>query len=235
LRKTFLVAGIAALAFSTTTGVALAQNAAPSIEMTASGTPAKAGTKAKPKSVKFKINVQNNPASKTTAKSIVIAFPSTIKVSTKGLDQCTASEDDLLNDINVCKKSVAGSGSATALLNPFATAPGNLSFQVTPVVGKNEVLFVLHGSADAVLHGKIKGSKMTIEITPNLQQPLPGVYSALNGLTTTISKSKGKNALISSVGCKSKKHTVKATVNYAPNPNAPAAPSASDSADLKCS
>jgi len=234
LRKTFLVAGIAALAFSTT-GVALAQNAAPSIEASASGTPTKAGTKSKPKAVKFKLKVVNTPASKTTAKSIEVAFPSTIKVSTKGLEQCKASEDELLNDINVCKKSVAGKGTAKALLNPFATAPGNLSFTVTPVVGKNEVLFVLHGSADAVLHGKIKGSKMTIAITPSLQQPLTNVYSALNELETTISNTKGKNSLISSVGCKNKKQTVKVTVGYAPNPSPPAASSASDSVDMKCS
>jgi hypothetical protein len=234
LRKTLIVAGVAALAFGTT-GIALAQTPAPSIEATASGTPTKAGTKSKPKAVKFKLNVQNNPASKTTAKAIVVAFPKTIKVSTKGLTQCKASEDELLNDIDVCKKSIAGSGKATALLNPFATTPAPLNFDVTPVVGKNEVLFVLHGAADAVLHGKIKGSKMTIAINPELQQPAKNVYSALNGLTTTISNKKGKNSLISSVGCKSKKHTVKVTVEYANNPNPPAAPSASDSVDMKCS
>ena len=41
---------------------------------------------------------------------------------------------------------------------------------------------------------------------PALQQPVPGVYSALNELNATINKKKGKNALISSVGCKGKKH-----------------------------
>ena len=35
---------------------------------------------------------------------------------------------------------------------------------------------------------------MTIVITPQLQQPVPGVYSALNDLATTISKKKGKSA-----------------------------------------
>ena len=69
-------------------------------------------------------------------------------------------------------------------------------------------MFVLSGSANAVLHGKIKGSKLTIAITPALQQPVPNVYSALNDLSTTLSKKKGSNSLISSVGCKSKKHKV---------------------------
>jgi len=235
LRKSFLVAGTAALAISATTGIALAQNPDPTIGVTASVSPTKSGTKSKPKSVNLKLSVINNPASKTTAKEIKITFPSTLKLSTKGLDQCTASDDDLIANINVCKKSIAGSGAARALLNPFATAPAPLTFKVTPVIGKNEMRFVLTGSASAVLHGKIKGSTMTISITPQLQQPAPGAYSALNDLTTTISKTKGKNALLSSVGCKSKKHVIKVTVGYAPNPNAPSKPSATNSDDPKCS
>ena len=234
MRKPLLVAGIAALAFGTT-GVALAQTPDPTIEASVNASPTKAGTKSKPKAVTFNLAVVNDPASKTTAKSIEVAFPSTIKVSTKGLDQCTKSNDELIADVNVCKKSFAGTGKASALLNPNATAPGPLSFNVQPIVGKNEILFVLSGSANAVLHGKIKGSKLTIAITPELQQPVPGVYSALNKLSTKIKKTKGSNSLISSVGCKNKKHTVKVTVGYAPNPNAPAKPSASDSVDVKCS
>jgi hypothetical protein len=234
LRKPLLVAGIAALAFGTT-GIALAQTPDPTIEASVNASPTKAGTKSKPKAVTFNLAVVNDPASKTTAKSIEVSFPSTIKVSTKGLDQCTASNDELIADVNVCKKSFAGSGKASALLNPNATSPGPLSFNVQPIVGKNEILFVLSGSANAVLHGKIKGSKLTIAITPQLQQPVPGVYSALNKLSTKIKKSKGSNHLVSSVGCKKKKHTIKVTVAYAPNPTAPAKPSASDSVDMKCS
>jgi len=233
LRKSILVAGVAALAVSTA-GVAYAQNPDPSITVTASVSPTKAGTKSKPKSETVKLKVVNNPASKTTAKSIEIKFPSTLKLSTKGLDQCKASEDDLIADVNVCKKEFAGpAGAAHALLNP--NAPSNLTFKVQPIVGKNEMLFVLSGSASAVLHGKISGSKMTIAITPSLQQPAPNVFSALSDLSTTISKKKGKNYLVSSVGCKSKKHTITATVGYANNPTAPSKPSATSTADAKCS
>jgi len=234
LRKTFLVAGVATLALGTA-GVAIAQTPDPTIDATAVAAPTKAGTKSKPKAVAFKLNVVNNAASKTTAKTITIKFPSTIKVSTKGLDQCKASDDSLIANPSQCKKSYAGSGTASALLNPYATPPGPLAFRVQPIVGKNEILFVLSGSANAVLHGKISGGKLTIAITPQLQQPVPGVYSALNGLKTTIKKTKGSNSLISTVGCKSKKHTVNVTVAYAPNPTAPSKPSASDSVDLKCS
>jgi hypothetical protein len=234
LRKSLLVAGTAALAISTA-GVAYAQTAEPSIDVTASVSPTKAGKTSKPTSAKFTLSVKNDPASKTTAKSIAITFPSTLKLSTKGLDQCTASDDALIDDVNVCKKSIAGKGNARALLNPFATTPAPLTFKVTPLVGKNELIFVLTGSANAVLHGKISGKKLTIAITPELQQPVPNTFSALNDLSTTLSKKKGSNALITSTGCKSKKHKVSVTVGYAPNPTAPAKSSATNTADAKCS
>jgi len=234
LRKSFLVASVATIALGTA-GVAFAQDTAPSIEATGSGSPAKAGTKSSPKATTFKLDVKNNAAAKTTAKSIKITFPKTIKVSTKGLNQCTASDDELIADPTVCKSSYAGSGKASANLNPFSTTPAPLTFQVQPIVGKNELLFVLSGSADAVLHGKIKGRTMTIEITPTLQQPVPGTFSALNELGATIKAKKGKNALIASTGCKGKKHTIGVEVGYAPNPNPPAAASAKDSFDIKCS
>jgi hypothetical protein len=234
LRKTFLAAGTAALALGVA-GIAHAQTPAPSIEATASLSPSKAGTKSKPKSEKLKLSVTNSAESKTTAKSITITFPSTLKVSTKGLKQCTKSDDDIIADVNVCKASIAGSGTASAVLNPFASSPAPLSFKVVPIVGKNELLFKLSGAADAVLHGKIKGRKMTIAITPELQQPVTGVYSALNGLKTTISKKKGSASLISSVGCKSKKHVIGVSVGYAPNPTPPAQSSASGKANAKCS
>jgi hypothetical protein len=235
LRKSILVAGIAAAAFSVA-GTAHAQSA-PSISVTASVSPTKAGTKAKPKAEKFKLSVKNDPASKTTAKSIKITFPSTLKLSTKGLPQCTASDTKLLaGPAKVCKSSIAGTGEANAVVNPFATTPAPLKFKVTPVVGKNELLFVLDSAiADAVLHGKIKGSTMTIAIPPFLQMPAPGTYSAFNDLTTTLFKTKGKNSLISSVGCKSKKHTINATIGFAPNPTQPVKPSASNSAAATCS
>jgi hypothetical protein len=234
LRKTFIVAGAATLALSAA-GVAYAQAVDPTIDATASVSPTKSGTSSKPKAVQFKLSVTNDPASKTTAKSIVVKLPSTLKLSTKGLDVCKASDDDLINNINTCKKSIAGKGTANAKLNPFAPSPAPLAFKVTPVVGNNELLFVLSGAADAVLHGKIKGSSMTIAITPQLQQPAPGAYSALDNLTTTLKLTKGSKSLFTSTGCKSKVQKVNVTVNYAPNPSAPSKPSASDTAEAKCS
>jgi hypothetical protein len=234
LRKSFLVAGTATLALGMA-GIAYAQNPAPSIESTASVSPTKAGTKSKPKAETLKLSVKNNAESKTTAAKITITFPSTLKISTKGLDQCKLSDEELIASPGKCSKAKAGSGNARALLGAATPNPGPLSFKVVPYVGKNELLFLLSGSADAVLHGKISGKKMSIIITPQLQQPVPNTYSALNDLATTISKKKGKNSLITSTGCKSKKHTIGVSISYVPNPTPPAATSASKPADAKCS
>ena len=235
MRKPFLAAGTAALALGVA-GVAYAQTPAPSIEATASVSPTKAGTKSKPKSEKLKLSVTNNRDSKTTAAKITITLPSTLKASTSGLDVCKASDDDLIASTDVCKKSIAGSGEAHALVNPFAANPAEVEFKVVPVVGNKEILFVLTSPiAQAVLHGKISGKKLTITITDELQQPAPGTYSALLDLTTTLSKKKGSKALISSVGCKSKKHSIGVAIGYVPNPTPPAQSSASGTADAKCS
>jgi hypothetical protein len=235
LRKSFFAAGTAALALGAA-GIAYAQTPPPSVTVTASVSPTKAGTKAKPKAEKFKLAVVNSKESKTTAAKITITFPSTLKLTTSGLDQCTASDDALIASTAVCKKSIAGKGTAHALVNPFADAPAQVEFKVTPIVGKNELLFVLKSPiAQAVLHGKIAGKKLTIAITPELQQPVTGTYSALLDLTTELSKTKGTKALIVSTGCKSKKHSVGVTVGFVPNPNPPAASTASGTGDAKCS
>jgi len=235
LRKSLVAASVAALSLALT-GVAQAQTP-PSVDATATVSPSKAGTKKKPKSEKLKLVVKNDPASKTTASGIEITFPSTLKLSLKGLTACKASDTTLLaGPEKVCKKSIIGTGEANALVNPFAPTPAPLKFKVTPLVGNKELLFVLDSViADAVLHGKIKGKKLIIEIPTFLQKPAPDTYSALIDLTTTLSMKKGKNALISSNGCKSKKHKIGVRVTYVPNPGPPSASSASDTAEAKCS
>jgi hypothetical protein len=238
LRKSFLVAGMATAVFGTA-GIAYAQNAAPEATVTASVSPSKAGTKSKPKSVKLKLEVKNNVSeSKATAEKIAITLPSTLKLTTKGLDQCTATDDELLaGPTTVCPKAIAGAGEAHAIVNPYAS-PANVTFKVTPVIGKNELLFYLAqtpGNVKAILHGKISGKKLTITIPKFLQMPAEGTYSALADLTTTLSKKKGSNFLVSSVGCKSKAHKISVTESFVPNPTAPAKSSATGTGNAKCS
>ena len=235
MRKSFLAAGTAALALSVA-GIAYAQTPPPSVDVTASVSPTKAGTKSKPKSETLKLAVKNNRESKTTASTITITLPSTLKLSTSGQDICKASDDDLIANVNTCKKSIAGKGSAHALVNPFAANPAQVEFKVVPVIANKQILFVLTSPiAQAVLHGKISGKKLTIAITPELQQPAPGTFSALLDLSTNLGKTKGSKGLLTSVGCKSKKHSIGVKVDFVPNPTPPAQSSATGTGDAKCS
>ena len=101
MRKSFIAAGTAALALGVA-GIAYAQTPEPSIDATATVSPTKAGTKSKPKAEKLKLVVKNNADSKTTAAKITITFPSTLKITTSGLDQCTASDEELIASTTVC-------------------------------------------------------------------------------------------------------------------------------------
>jgi hypothetical protein len=236
LRKSLIAAGAAVLAVSGA-GVAYAQNAAPSIVVNTSVSPSKAGTKKKPKAEKFVLTVTNNvDDSKATASSIKITFPSTLKLSTKGLPQCTKSEEAILAaPKTACKKSIAGSGTSHVVLNPYAS-PTNVTFQVIPIVGKNQMLYYLNapGVAQAVIHGKIKGRTQTISIPASLQQPVPGLFSAIKDLHTTISLKSGKHSLITSSGCSGGGHKVAITETFVPNPTPPAATSATATGIAPC-
>ena len=94
MRKT-LIAAVTALTALALTAVAIAQNPAPSIDVTATVSPSKAGTKKKPKSEKLNLHDQQQPrVSKTSASKIEISFPKTIKLSTKGLKTCSVAKLD---------------------------------------------------------------------------------------------------------------------------------------------
>ena len=237
MRKSLIAASAAALAIGGA-GVAYAQNAAPSIVVNTSVSPSKAGTKKQPKAEKFTLTVTNNVSeSKATASSIKITFPSTLKLSTKGLPQCTKSDAAIINaPTTACKKSIAGTGTSHAILGPTTAAPLPITFQVIPIVGKNQMLYYLNGPAvntQAVLHGKIRGRSQTITIPANLQQPAPGVYSAIQDLHTVISLRKGKHSLVSSSGC-SGGHKITVTETFVNNPTPPAAPSATQTGIAAC-
>jgi hypothetical protein len=248
LRKT-LIAAIAALTVLALTAVALAQNPAPVVDVTAKVAPSKSGTKKKPKSETVDLKIQNSEESKSSAGSIEIVFPATLKVNTKGLKTCSVATLDA-SGLTACPtKSKAGKGNAIANLNP--DAPSKLYFKTTPfVAGKNKLAFYLQQTdkengtvlddgvqqaLPASLKKSGKGQKLTIKIPANLQQPAKGVYSALLEINSTLGLKDGKHALVTSIGCKSKKHKIGVTIGYVPNPNPPAKSKVSDSNGAPCS
>lgn len=249
MRKT-LIAAIAALTALATAAVALAQNPAPVVDVTAKVAPTKSGTKKKPKSETIDLKIQNSEESKSSAGSITITFPSTLKLNTKGLKTCSADTLDNGGGPAACPaKSKAGTGNAIANLNP--DAPSKLYFKVTPyVAGKSKLAFYLQQTdkeKGAVLDDGVqqalpaaitksgKGQKITIQIPENLQQPAKGVYSALLEINSTLGLKVGKHALLTSTGCKSKKHKIGVTIGYVPNPNPPAKSKVTDTDNAPCS
>lgn len=237
MRK-YLIAAIAALAALAMATVAVAQSG--DVTATTKVSPTKSGTKKKPRSIKVTTFVQNNVPN-TTAAKIEIDFPKTVKISGKGLTSCKLSAIQA-NGPSACpSKSKAGTGLSHAVVGPDRIP---LNFDVTAFVGgKNLVIFYIKqqgGTVSKALSGKIsKGSggfaqKLVITIPPDLQQPAPGLYAALVDLKSTLQLKKGKNALISSVGCKNKKHKFGAKLTFAPNPAQPPKPSATGSSTAKC-
>ena len=237
MRKYF-IAAIAALAALAMASVAVAQNS--DVTATTTVSPTKSGTKKKPKSIKVTTFVKNNIEG-TTAEKIEIDFPKTVKISGKGLTACKLSAIQAQGKSACPGKSKAGTGISHAVVGPDRVP---LNFNVTAFVGgKNLVIFYIEqqgGTVTKALKGVISKSsgkfaqKLVITIPPDLQQPAPGLYAALTDLKSTLQLKKGKNALVSSVGCVKKKHVFGAKLTFAPNPNQPPKPSASGTSIAKC-
>jgi hypothetical protein len=249
LRKTpTIVLGLAAsLAFA---GGAIAQtDTTPSHTVNMTVKPSKAGTKKKPKSVSVKLEISNNKAAGTTASRIEIFSPKGLKVNTKGFPVCSA--DTLINDgPSACPKgSKVGSGTAAAVVNPRGASPAPVSFTNTFYVASRNTLNINLISSDQSINrtfpvkigaggGKF-GQKLTIDIPPDLQQPAPGIFSALTDITTTLKGTAGKGSkkhgLYELSACSGGKLGFQTRITYAANPAPPAAANSTATDSVKCS
>jgi hypothetical protein len=222
LRK-YLIVAIAALTAIAFTAVAVAQNDAADLKVTL--TPKKAGTKKKPKSVKFILHAENKDTKRTLA-SLDITMPKTVKISGKGFKTCSASTLDNSGPAACPKGSKVGSGSAKAILgvtNPATAQP--LTFKVTAFVGgAKKINLFLQGLVNVTSPGTvIKGGKVLHIVVPDsAQQPVPGTYAGLVSLDTTIGAKKGKHILVATTGCKKHKQPFKLALNFINNGISPA-------------
>jgi hypothetical protein len=244
LRK-YLIVALAALASIALASVAIAQNS--DVTSTTKVSKSKAGTKKKPKAIELNTFIKNNIPN-TTVSTIEIDFPKTVKISGKGLAKCDIGKLSA-NGKRACPpKSKAGTGLTHARARAAGSDPADpgapLDFNVTSYVGgKNSVIFYIEqrgGTLTRALPGKISkasgkyGQKLVISIPPNLQQTIPGLYGNLLDLKSTLYNKKGKNSLISTVGCKNKKHGFGAKFTFVPNPGPPPQPSASGTSTATC-
>jgi len=243
LRK-YLIAALAAVLSVTVAGVALAQNpdpsaSAPDVKVTVS--PAKAGTKKKPKNSTLKLLVKNNRTD-ATVDTITVFLAKNVKLNGKGFKFCSASKLNTQGKTACPAGSKAGSGTANAVVGA-GRAP--LKFTVDAYVGsRSSIIFYVQqvgGTVRKALTGKVSrasgkyGSKIVIKIDDDLQQPAPGVYSSLVDLNTTIKAKRGKNFLVSTTGCpKDRKHRFGVKFGFAPNATFPATGSVSGVTDSPC-
>jgi hypothetical protein len=250
LRK--LLIGVAVLAVAAVPALAFAQNPAPVVTNDVSITPSKAGTTKKPKAAKFSFKVVNSAASKTTVKQIVLDLPKGVVLSGNKLAACSA--DDFVQNAGCPSNTKLGTGVAYSFIVAPTPAPdcvgtngaasGCLTFDTSFYVGGKNALTVglqqRGGPAFPPLTGKItsSGRKLTITIPAELQQPVPGTFSALLQLSGSFSRSKTvsgkKYSFVSTTGCTSKKWAVKSTLVYAAN-TAPAPASGKATDNVKCS
>jgi hypothetical protein len=243
LRK-YLIVAIAAFSAIAFAAVSYGQ-AADTATLEVSVSPKKAGTKKKPKSGKFHLNVVNGNTLRTMSE-LDVFIAKTAPLSLKGLPKCDS--DDIF--ARSCPKStVLGTGEAKAKVGVNGP-PENVSdrtFKVTayktnsPVTGKEMLGFFIDDGANLQFltettltkaSGKY-GQKLHIDV-PKLAQQVGTTYNGLVSLETTLSKKVGKKYLVSTTGCKSKKHPYKVDLTFIDNTVTTAA-TISQTANAKCS
>lgn len=240
MRK-YLILAVAAMLSIAVAAVAVAQDPNTAPDVTATIAPPKAGTKKKPKNSSLKLFVKNNRTD-ATVDTITVNLGKQLKLSGKGFKYCTANTLNTRGKAACPSGSKAGSGKANAVVGP-GKAP--VKFTVDAYVGsKNTIIFytqqVAPGTIRKGLVGTVSkasgkyGSKIVIKIDEDLQEPAPSVFSSLVDLQTTIKAKRGKNYLVSSTGCKSKKHNVGVKFTFNPNATFPATGSVSGETSSSC-
>jgi glucose/arabinose dehydrogenase len=220
LRK-LLMGAVAASAMVAVAGTAVAQ--APESTFTAAVAPSKAGTKRKPKNTRLGFKVTLNKPN-TTVEFIDLALPDALKISGKGLKTCAIQTLAVQGPAGCPAGSKAGEpGTATALLGPPGPSQTTLHFTVSPfVLSANQLVFYVAsdtGSGVAVqspITGTItsKGHKLRITIPKELRQPVPGLDASLTSLDQSFFGKVGKKYLVSSTGCKNRKHKFSGALTF---------------------
>ena len=223
-----IVIGAAMVAALVVPATALAQNPAPVVN---------ADVKAAKHKLSFK--VVNSAASKTTVKNLKLQLPAGVKLDGEGMKSCKLST--LANEGPAGCSSATKLGTGVAYANLISDKPapdcvaisGNspdcLTFDTTFFVGARKQLNVWlqqrDGAVQKAFSGKISsdGRTLSIDIPSDLQQPAPGVYSALLQLSGTFNKGTFVTTTKTS-------GSAKATLTYAANSaGAPAPATATDS------
>lgn len=251
MRKLVLI-GLTVTTVFALAAVAVAQYAIPTVTVTAGTTPAKGGSKKKPKNAATKIRFDVNPDSNSTLAGIDYGIPKNLRVSGKGFPKCSASTVNAKGEGACPKNSKVGTGGATTLLGP---GKAQIQFAVGVYAnGKRGLTLALkqdpapaNGGVQVAFPATIKKNRVAFEIPANVQQPAPGLYSYVttveanlgpakirktvkvkktvrrNGKKKRITVKRKKNFfLVSRIGCTGGKDVFDVKLPLAPNPDPPA-------------
>ena len=242
MRK-YLVAAIAAVAAVGFASVSLAQSDTATLKVSVS--PKKAGTAKKPKNVTYSLNIVNGNTSRTMS-DLDVFIAKTARLSLKGLPKCAPEK---IFARTCPSNTVLGRGEAKAKVgvNGDPAAIRDLTFEVTAyktnsaVNGKEMLGFFIDNGETLQFLTETKltkasgkyGQKLHIDV-PELAQRVGATYNGLVSLRTTLNKKVGKNYLVATTGCKSKKHPYKVDLTFIDN-GVTTATTISKAATAKCS
>jgi hypothetical protein len=226
LRK-FLIAALAAVTVIAFSAVAFAQSP-DTATLKVKVTPTDAGTKKKPKNATYTLDVVNNNTQRTMS-DLDVFLAKNVKLSLKGMPSCAP---DTIFARQCPAKAVLGTGEAKAKVGVNGP-PANVTdlvFDVTafktksPATGKDMLGFFIDDGASLQFltettltkaSGKY-GQKLHIDV-PELAQRVGATYNGLVSLNAKLKKKVGNKFLISTVGCKAKKHPYKVDLTFIDN------------------
>jgi hypothetical protein len=217
LRKLLTGAGCAVVASASLAVAAGAIAQEPEATFNATVSPRNAGTASNPQNTKLGFQMTVNKP-QTTVEFIDLQLPRGLKMSGKGFRRCSL--DTIGRNPGDCPTgSKAGPiGDASAELGPNNTP---LEFTVQSYVVNNTTLgfYVSETTGiqvQAPLEGKLtdKGRHLRITIPFELRQPVAGLDASLTGLKQTFSARRNGNYIVSSVGCRKRKHRISAELTF---------------------
>lgn len=181
-----------------------------------SASPAKSGTKKKPKPVNFKLGVTGGTKSGTgqpsTSTSLKITLPKGLKWNGKAWPEGKRCKKGVSSDSQCPKGSKVGSGNVEA---QALTTTERITVTAYVLTNGNLGLW-LEGTPlplNTMLEGKNKGQVINVAIPVNIQEPVPGVASSIRTLGFGLNaktKVKGKTrGIIESTGCSNGKWKLK--------------------------
>jgi hypothetical protein len=186
-------------------------------QFSASVSPAKGGTKAKPTPVTLKVrpyfgDISADAAAPFATQTANVFFPSESVFNGKFFPSCANAK--VLTAANTCPAaSKVGTGTAAGLALGITE---NLKVTIYNGPGGNKVELLVDGTSPLTIHSVIEGTltkqtgkygyKLSVPIPGDLQQPAPGAVATLTDFNTTlpakfVTKGKKKIPYLGAAGC----------------------------------